>query len=196
MLKRINSKRSVYTKDFLPHYKVLVSLATIFHWIKDCLNFPEKDSFLPLDRLHTLRWATSYLLFCIYSRERVPSVSITLCCPKWCCSCSGIFYAPLSVLASVRSDLGCLLFVGIALSTAASPFSILLSPYWQIDLPSSQCPCCMIWFEEFLMGSYKVVLCPRSGEGYFGLARRTYSLQCLPDIAAVRLNRFTFRFCG
>ena len=89
--KRINSKRSVYTKDFLPHYKVLVSLATIFHWIKDCLNFPEKDSFLPLDRLHTLRWATSYLLFCIYSRERVPSVSITLCCPKWCCSCSGIF---------------------------------------------------------------------------------------------------------
>ena len=104
MLKRINSKRSVYTKDFLPHYKVLVSLATIFHWIKDCLNFPEKDSFLPLDRLHTLRWATSYLLFCIYSRERVPSVSITLCCPKWCCSCSGIFYAPLSVLASVRSE--------------------------------------------------------------------------------------------
>ena len=46
------------------------------------------------------------------------------------------------------------------------------------------------------MGSYKVVLCPRSGEGYFGLARRTYSLQCLPDISAVRLNRFTFRFCG
>lgn len=41
-----------------------------------------------------------------------------------------------------------------------------------------------------------VVLCPRSGEGYFGLARRTYSLQCLPDIAAVRLNRFTFRFSG
>ena len=43
---------------------------------------------------------------------------------------------------------------------------------------------------------YKVVLCPRSGEGYFGLARRTYSLKCLPDISAVRLNRFTFRFCG
>ena len=63
-------------------------------------------------------------------------------------------------------------------------------------LPSSQCPCSVIWFEEFLMGSYKVVLCPRSGEGYFGLARRTYSLQCLPDISAVRLNRFTFRFCG
>jgi hypothetical protein len=84
----------------------------------------------------------------------------------------------------------------LLLSTAASPFSILLSPYRQIDLPSSQCPCSVIWFEEFLMGSYKVVLCPRSGEGYFGLARRTYSLQCLPDIAAVRLNRFTFRFCG
>ena len=84
----------------------------------------------------------------------------------------------------------------LLLSTAASPFSILLSPYRQIDLPSSQCPCSVIWFEEFLMGSYKVVLCPRSGEGYFGLARRTYSLQCLPDIAAVRLNRFTFRFCS
>ena len=42
---------------------------------------------------------------------------------------------------------------------------------------------------------YKVVLCPRSGEGYFGLARRTYSLQCPPYIAAVRLNRFTFRQC-
>ena len=57
------------------------------------------------------------------------------------------------------------------------------------------CPCRMIWFEEYLKGSYKVVLCPRSGEGYFGLARRTYSLQCPPDIAAVRLNRFTFRQC-
>lgn len=43
---------------------------------------------------------------------------------------------------------------------------------------------------------YKVVLRPRSGEGYFGLARRTYSLKCLPDISAVRFNRFTFRFCG
>ena len=84
----------------------------------------------------------------------------------------------------------------LLLSTAASPFSILLSPYRQIDLPSSQCPCSVIWFEEFLMGSCAVVLCPRSGEGYFGLARRTYSLQCLPDIAAVRLNRFTFRFCS
>ena len=51
----------------------------------------------------------------------------------------------------------------------------------------------MIWFEEILKGSYKVVLCPRSGEGYFGLARRTYSLQCPPDIAAVRLYRFTLR---
>ena len=60
---------------------------------------------------------------------------------------------------------------------------------------SSQYPCRMIWFEEILKGSYKVVLCPRSGEGYFGLARRTYSLQCPPDIAAVRLNRFTFRQC-
>ena len=105
MLKRINSKRSVYTKDFLPHYKVLVSLATIFHWIKDCLNFPEKDSFLPLDRLHTLRWATSYLLFCIYSRERVPSVSITLCCPNLCGHHPQLSPAPLSVLASVRSEL-------------------------------------------------------------------------------------------
>ena len=37
------------------------------------------------------------------------------------------------------------------------------------------------------MGSYKVVLCPRSGEGYFGLARRTYSLQCLPDISRYAL---------
>ena len=43
---------------------------------------------------------------------------------------------------------------------------------------------------------YKVVLCPRSGEGYFGLARRTYSLQCLPDISSVRLFRFMFRFCS
>ena len=60
---------------------------------------------------------------------------------------------------------------------------------------SLQCPCRMIWFEEILKGSYKVVLCPRSGEGYFGLARRTYSLQCPPDIAAVRLFRFTLRFC-
>ena len=34
---------------------------------------------------------------------------------------------------------------------------------------------------------YKVVLCPRSGEGYFGLARRTYSLQCPPDIARYAL---------
>ena len=73
---------------------------------------------------------------------------------------------------------------------------ILLSPYRQTAMLSSQCPCRMIWFEEILKGSYKVVLCPCSGEGYFGLARRTYSLQCLPDIAAVRLNRFTFRFCG
>ena len=45
----------------------------------------------------------------------------------------------------------------------------------------------MIWFEEILKGSYKVVLCPRSGEGYFGLARRTYSLQCPPDIARYAL---------
>ena len=42
---------------------------------------------------------------------------------------------------------------------------------------------------------YKVVLCPCSGEGYFGLARRTYSLQYPLEIAAVRLNRFTFRQC-
>ena len=38
-----------------------------------------------------------------------------------------------------------------------------------------------------MKGSYKVVLCPRSGEGYFGLARRTYSLQCPPDIARYAL---------
>ena len=72
-------------------------------------------------------------------------------------------------------------------------FPILLSPYRQTAMFSSQCPCRMIWFEEILKGSYKVVLCPRSGEGYFGLARRTYSLQCPPDIAAVRLFRFTLR---
>ena len=74
-----------------------------------------------------------------------------------------------------------------------SPFSDTPLTILATALPSSQCPCRMIWFEEILKGSYKVVLCPRSGEGYFGLARRTYSLQCPPDIAAVRLNRFTFR---
>ena len=76
-----------------------------------------------------------------------------------------------------------------------SPFSDTPLTILATALPSSQCPCRMIWFEEILKGSYKVVLCPRSGEGYFGLARRTYSLQCPPDIAAVRLNRFTFRQC-
>ena len=128
MLKRINSKRSVYTKDFLPHYKVLVSLATIFHWIKDCLNFPEKDSFLPLDRLHTLRWATSYLLFCIYSRERVPSVSITLCCPNLCGHHPQLSPAPLSVLASVRSEfrqpLVGIAFIHSSLTLFNSPLTI------------------------------------------------------------------------
>ena len=76
-----------------------------------------------------------------------------------------------------------------------SPFSDTPLTVLATALPSSQCPCRMIWFEEILKGSYKVVLCPRSGEGYFGLARRTYSLQCPPDIAAVSLNRFTFRQC-
>ena len=75
-------------------------------------------------------------------------------------------------------------------------FPILLSPYRQTAMLSSQCPCRMVWFEEILKGSCSVVLCPRSGEGYFGLARRTYSLQCPPDIAAVRLYRFTLRFCN
>ena len=74
-----------------------------------------------------------------------------------------------------------------------SPFSDTPLTILATALPSSQYPCRMIWFEEILKGSCKVVLCPRSGEGYFGLARRTYSLQCPPDIAAVRLFRFTLR---
>ena len=68
-----------------------------------------------------------------------------------------------------------------------SPFSDTPLTILAAALPSSQCPCRMIWFEEILKGSYKVVLCPRSGEGYFGLARRTYSLQCPPDIARYAL---------
>ena len=138
----------------------------------------------------------NFSLFCIsscaWSRvsliEDYPSLFFLVACVIISCAIEHSRERPLR--ASAASCLWVLL-----LSTAASPFSILLSPYRQIDLPSSQCPCSVIWFEEFLMGSCVVVLCPRSGEGYFGLARRTYSLQCLPDIAAVRLNRFTLRFC-
>ena len=135
-------------------------------------------------------------LFCIYSFcERVflvyYSLSLLLC---W--ACSGIFYAPLSVLFS-RSELVCLGFVGIAFHHRwPHPFSDTPLTISAIRFTSSQYPCRMIWFEEILKGSCSVVLCPRSGEGYFGLARRTYSLQCPPDIAAVRLFRFTLRFCG
>ena len=148
-------------------------------------------------RMH-FRWATSYLLPFAYSLfvKRNSWTTLECCCPNLCGYHSQLSPAPLSVLASVRSEFGSLLFVGIAfihssLTLFNSPLTISAN-----YLPSSQCPCSVIWFEEFLMGSCAVVLCPRSGEGYFGLARRTYSLQCLPDIAAVRLNRFTFRFCG
>ena len=106
-----------------------------------------------------------------------------------------VIYAPLSVLLRVLSF--CSLCCGYCFfhHRITSPFSDTPLTILATALPSSQCPCRMIWFEEILKGSYKVVLCPRSGEGYFGLARRTYSLQCPPDIAAVRLNRFTFRQC-
>ena len=49
---------------------------------KDCLNFPEKDSFLTEERLHTRKEPHGVRLFCIYSRERVPC-SITLCPNLW-----------------------------------------------------------------------------------------------------------------
>ncbi len=44
-----------------------------------------------------------------------------------------------------------------------------------------------------IQGQYGV-LCPCSGEGYCGLARRTYSSDCPPDIPSVRLFRFMLRF--
>ena len=184
------------TRNFFPNFQGAFAMLTIYihrlYLKRNRRNVP----WYWIARMH-FRWATSYLLPFAYSLfvERNSWTTLECCCPNLCGHHPQLSPAPLSVLASVRSDLVCLLWV-LLLSTAASPFSILLSPYRQIDLPSSPIPCCMIWFEEFLMGSYKVVLCPRSGEGYFGLARRTYSLQCLPDIAAVRLNRFTFRFCG
>ena len=154
------------------------------------------DYFFQWEREHTRRVATSYLLSFAYTLFVSGFSLFTFPCPSCCAehaSVSSTRHWAFSFRAP-SSSASCLWV--LLLSTAASPFSILLSPYRQIDLPSSQCPCSVIWFEEFLMGSYKVVLCPRSGEGHFGLARRTYSLKCLPDISAVRLNRFTFRFCG
>ena len=155
------------------------------------------DYFFPWEREHTRRVATSYLLSFAYTLFVSGFSLFAFPCPSCCAehaSVSSTRHWAFSRASAPISAASCLWV--LLLSTVASPFSILLSPYRQIDLPSSPSPCCMIWFEEILKGSYKVVLCPRSGEGYFGLARRTYSLQCPPDIAAVRLFRFTFRFCG
>ena len=188
---------SFFDKEFLPQFSRCVRDAHDIYIHRLYLKRNRRNvPWYWIARMH-FRWATSYLLPFAYSLFVERNSWITLeCCPNLWTSFSVIFCAiKRSHERPLRASAASCLWV-LLLSTAASPFSILLSPYRQIDLPSSQCPCSVIWFEEFLMGSYKVVLCPRSGEGYFGLARRTYSLQCLPDISAVRLNRFTFRFCG
>ena len=157
----------------------------------------EEHSFLPSDRQYTLQ--RSYFvspLFCIFSFvERNSWITLSVVVPICGQHTQVAAVAPLSVLLRVLSF--CSLCCGYCFfhHRITSPFSDTPLTILATALPSSQCPCRMIWFEEILKGSYKVVLCPRSGEGYFGLARRTYSLQCPPDIAAVRLNRFTFRQC-
>ena len=186
------------TRNFFPNFQGAFAMLTIYihrlYLKRNRRNVP----WYWIARMH-FRWATSYLLsflHILFLLRGILELLLSVVVPIFVDTILGYLlrhwaFSRASAPISAASCLWVLL-----LSTAASPFSILLSPYRQIDLPSSQCPCSVIWFEEFLMGSYKVVLCPRSGEGYFGRAPRTYSLQCLPDIAAVRLNRFTFRFCG
>ena len=76
------------------------------------------NSFLPSVEQATHWGATSLVtpLFFAYSLfvERNSWTTLECCCTNLCGHHSQLSPAPLSVLASVRSDLGCLLFVGIA----------------------------------------------------------------------------------
>ena len=107
---------SFFDKEFLPQFSRCVRDAHDIYIHRLYLKRNRRNvPWYWIARMH-FRWATSYLLPFAYSLfvERNSWTTLECCCPNLCGHHSQLSSAPLSVLASVRSDFGCLLFVGIA----------------------------------------------------------------------------------
>ena len=107
---------SFFDKEFLPQFSRCVRDAHDIYIHRLYLKRNRRNvPWYWIAHMH-FRWATSYLLPFAYSLfvERNSWTTLECCCPNLCGHHSPLSPAPLSVLASVRSDLGCLLFVGIA----------------------------------------------------------------------------------